>query len=126
MQGKFPIDHLQGSHLPHVAPFQPNLHNLSLCVWIHVCGAFAFSLFSVFLFLSFFFLFSRISGRQLSLFTHSSSTVHTLFIGPTTTLFRKKILKMDLTALFTHLKIILLQCFQFSISAKISCIQTDP
>ena len=37
----------------------------------------------------------------------------------------KKILKMSHTVLFTHLKIILLQCFQFSISAKISCIQTD-
>ena len=33
---------------------------------------------------------------------------------------------MGLTVLFTHLKIILLQCFQFSISSKISCIQTDP
>ena len=44
----------------------------------------------------------------------------------TTTLLRKKILKMELTALFTHLKIILLQCFQFSVSAKISYIQTDP
>ena len=37
-------------------------------------------------------------------------------------------LKMDLTALFTHLKIILLLCFQFqfSISAKINSIQRDP
>ena len=32
-------------------------------------------------------------------------------------------LKLSLTALFTHLKIILLQCFQFS---AISGIQTDP
>ena len=31
---------------------------------------------------------------------------------------------MGPTSLFTHLKIILLQCFQFSV--KISCIQTDP
>ena len=29
-------------------------------------------------------------------------------------------------ALFTHLKIILLQCFQFLVLAKISYIQTDP
>ena len=38
------------------------------------------------------------------------------------------LLKMGSTTLFTHLKIILLQCFQFqfSISAKISSIQTDP
>ena len=28
--------------------------------------------------------------------------------------------------LFAHLKIILLQYFQFSVSAKISCIQTGP
>ena len=40
-----------------------------------------------------------------------SRTVHTMFKGS--------------TVLFTHLKIILLQCFQFSVSAKISYIQTD-
>ena len=40
-------------------------------------------------------------------------TVHALFMGHTTTLFRKKILKMDPIVLFTHLKIILLQYFQF-------------
>ena len=33
---------------------------------------------------------------------------------------------MGLMILFTHLKIILLQCFQFSVSAKINSIQTDP
>ena len=32
---------------------------------------------------------------------------------------------MSLTTLFTHLKIILLQCFQFSIFNKINCIQMD-
>ena len=36
----------------------------------------------------------------------------------------KSTLKLDPTALFTHLKIILLQCFQFSILA-INGIQTD-
>ena len=37
-------------------------------------------------------------------------------------------LKIGHTVLFTHLKIISLQCFyfQFSVSAKINCIQTDP
>ena len=37
-------------------------------------------------------------------------------------------LKMGLATLFTHLKIILLQCFQFqfSVSVTISSIQTDP
>ena len=39
---------------------------------------------------------------------------------------QKKILKMGPTILFIHLKIILLQYFQFSIFSKISCIQTDP
>ena len=43
---------------------------------------------------------------------HCLCTVYALFTGS--------------TALFTHLKMILLQCFQFSVSAKISCIQTDP
>ena len=42
----------------------------------------------------------------------TKNTVHALFTG--------------LTVLFTHLKIILLQCFQFSVSTKISYIQTDP
>ena len=55
---------------------------------------------------------------------HCSHTVHTLFIY-------YKILKMGPTILFTYLKIILLQCFQFSIfsfqfSATISSIQTHP
>ena len=36
----------------------------------------------------------------------------------------KLLLKMGFTALFTHLKIILLQCFQFSFFSKISRIQT--
>ena len=35
----------------------------------------------------------------------------------------KFLLKLDLTVLFTHLKIVLLQYFQFS---AISSIQTDP
>ena len=43
---------------------------------------------------------------------HCTCTVHVLFTGSTT--------------LFTHLKIILLQCFQFSISVKMSSIQTNP
>ena len=48
-------------------------------------------------------------------------------MGPTSTLFRKKkTLKLGFTVLFTHLKIILLQCFQFSIFNKISGIQTNP
>ena len=36
-----------------------------------------------------------------------------LFTGPASTFFRKTTLKLGLTLLFTHLKIILLECFQF-------------
>ena len=43
---------------------------------------------------------------------YCSHTVHALFTCPTT--------------LFVHLKIILLQCFQFSVSATKNSIQTDP
>ena len=68
--------------------------------------------------------------------TSSNSTIHAhgftvkrqsaLFTGPTTTLFKKNILKTGPMALSTHLKIILLQCFQFSVFSKRSCIRTDP
>ena len=46
----------------------------------------------------------------LTLFTHCFGTVH----GTHSHFIQKKILKMGPTVLFTHLKIILLQCFQFS------------
>ena len=72
------------------------------------------------------FFFSRVFYllRQLSLFIYCNSTVHKTH----TTLFRKKkyiyiyILKMGPMILFIHLKIILLQHFQFSVSAKINYI----
>ena len=58
-------------------------------------------------------------------------TVHALFCTVHALFTYKKILKMGPTILFTQLKIILLQCFQFSVfsfqfSATISSIQTDP
>ena len=49
-------------------------------------------------------------------------TIHILFITIHSTVYAQKILKMGLTVLFTHLKIILLQYFQFSVSATISSI----
>ena len=52
-------------------------------------------------------------------------TVHTLFITVYNTVHALKNIKMGPTVLFTHLKIILLQYFQFSISATISSIQMD-
>ena len=48
---------------------------------------------------------------------------HALFIRPASILFIKITLKLGPTVLFTHLKIILLQCFQFS---TINGIQMDP
>ena len=55
------------------------------------------------------------------MFMYCFDTVYALFMRPTVTLL-KNILKMNFMVLFTHLKIILLQCFQFSISAIISSI----
>ena len=64
---------------------------------------------------SFFFFFSRASFVDFSTvnsaFMHCSRT-HKHHFSVTFSL------KMSLTILFTHLKIILLQCFQFSILAK--------
>ena len=85
----------------------------------------------VFFFFSFFFayicetcsycLYTVQSWIFFSLFNPSVHTVHCLwthkFYFSATFL-----LKMSLTVLFTHLKIILLQCFSFSV---FSCIQTD-
>jgi len=80
-------------------------------VWIQ---RFRWILHCVFLFSFFLFFFAFTCFREDTKFTiHETNViVHALFTGPTT--------------LFTHLKFILLQCFQFSISAKISSIQTDP
>ena len=44
---------------------------------------------------------------------------------PQTFFLTKILLKMSHMTLFTHLKIILLQCFQFLVFSKISGIQTD-
>ena len=80
--------------------------------------------FSTFSFFSFFFSF------QLAIvdFVNCEQCICVLFMVPQITLFSNFLLKMGSTILFTHLKIILLQCFQFqfSISAKISSIQTHP
>ena len=65
-------------------------------------------------FFFFFYYFTRFAERQGTIII-----VTVLFMGPTTTLFRKKILKMSPTILFTHLKIILLQYFSvFSFTSK--------
>ena len=67
--------------------------------------------------LAFPFFFMHVCQRHYALFNGSRA----LFTGPTNTLFRKN----GLTVLFTHLKIILLQYFQFLIFNKINSIQMD-
>ena len=82
----------------------------------------------------FFFSSSRFSAFRdkfyyLCTIYHCLCSVYTLFMHcswDSQLLYSKKILKMGLIVLFTRLKIILLRCFQFSVSIKISCIQTDP
>ena len=75
-------------------------------VWIQLNVAFMFSVFRLFFFPCAWTVISHDFTVQ-----GTKNTVHALFTG--------------LTTLFTYLKIILLQCFQFSVSAKISSIQTD-
>ena len=89
------------------------------------CGIWVFVLrFSLFFFLFFFFF---VQPTFVDFLTVNSVSVHCLQIHKFhfSAIFS---LKMGLTALFTHLKIILLQCFQFQflVSAKISSIQTYP
>ena len=106
----------------------------SLGVWIHVCYVLCFCVFP-------FLFFSCLFPQQAVLFMYSTWTVATTFdhssMNSTSVhcLRTHKFhflsifsLKMSPTALFTHLKIILLQCFQFSVFSfsKISSIQTDP
>ena len=49
-----------------------------------------------------------------------------LFTRPVSTFSVKFSLKLGPTILFTHLKIILLQCFQFLVFSTINSIQTNP
>ena len=92
-------------HILHILSKNKKNYN-SKCVF-----GFTFMGVYVFTFHFFFLFFLRVSRIQLSLFTHCNSTAYALFMRSTVTLFRKKILKINLTVLFTHLKIILLQCF---------------
>ena len=66
----------------------------------------------------FIFLMHSCLGRRQSYYSRTQSyysrTVYALFMGLTTTLFRKKIIiKMGLMTLFTHLKIIYYNVFNF-------------
>ena len=61
-------------------------------------------------------------------FVNCEQCICVLFTVPQITFLTTFLLKMGPTTLFTYLKIISLQCFQFqfSVSAKISSIQTHP
>ena len=77
----------------------------------------------------YFILFFQCIWIVTALFMHMDSLCKrhsALFMGPITTLLGKQILRTGTTALSTHLKIIFLQCFQFTVFSKISCIRMDP
>ena len=95
--------------------------------WAYCASAFRVWCF-LFLFL-FYFLFSTHMNSKCTVHAHGFTMRKTkCTIQSTYNHFiqKKKNLKMVSTALFTHLKIILLQYFQFSVFCKISCIRTDP
>ena len=79
-----------------------------------------FSMFS-----SFFFFFFQ---PAIVDFVNCEQCICVLFTVPQIIFLTNFLLKMGPTTLFTHLKIISLQCFQFQflVSAKISSIQTHP
>ena len=105
------------SHLFHSQP--KTSFSLYVLVWIALISA--ASAFPQFFF---FFLFS---AAMVDLFFCEQCTC-ALFTDPQTPFLSPFSLKMGPTVLFTHLKIILLQCFQFSVFSfsKISSIQTYP
>ena len=91
----------------------PNTH--LICIWI-ATGSWAFTFSSFF---SFFLLRSAPSGGTLSVTKISKEIAmfnrsRALFMGLTNFFFQQFSLKINLTVLFIHLKIILLQYFQFS------------
>ena len=102
-KGKVLLKFTSGKSLAlHSVVHVPNMCRNLECVWIETIHSCVFN-FRRFPFFSF----------QLQLLTQSSVN---------------SALKMGLTVLFTHLKIILLQYFQFSVFnfSKINSIQTDP
>ena len=103
----------------------PKLSSCKLCAHLEStksCSVFYLSSFALF-----FFFFFLIQPQHLTKFSMNSAFVHCSW----THKFHFSAtfsLKMGSATLFTHLKIILLQCFQFqfSVSATISSIQMDP
>ena len=134
--------HFSSKHTNADLKHKPNIH--LVCVWIAFLAVQRLH-FPFFFF--FYFFEKRISHGNMSV-----SESRALCMGPTTSLnvqifhwnvtvqwvpctvhethkpllSTKLLLKMGPMVLFTHLKIILLQCFQFSIFCKISGIQTNP
>ena len=88
---------------------ESQLDLLVILVWFGSASTAAFYVFTRFQF--FFFAstapFDKVSSEQYTRALFTDSTNYVTFS-----------LKMSPTTLFTHLKFILLQCFQFSISAK--------
>ena len=83
-----------------------------------------FLFFIYYLFFYFYHVFQLFQETKITvyvLFITVHAFFNALFTGHTIPLFKKKILKMGHTVLFTHLQIILLQYFQFSFLVKINC-----
>ena len=91
-------------------------------VWIRLITCLHFE------FHGFFFFFLARMNSNRTVHAHGFTVQETKYTvhGTHNHFIQKKILKMGHMTLFTHLKIILLQCFQFLVFSKISCIQTDP
>ena len=101
--------------------FSPKKKNLVIVIIVSVWLQLLTSVISTLrVFLPFFFFFSRNFWPILPWTVHHSTIhgSHELHFSASFSL------KTGPAALFTHLKIILQKCFQFSV--KISCIQTDP
>ena len=97
-------------------------------VWIGIIARLRFEFHVSFSFFSFFSSFLERMNSNCTIHAHgftmqkTKCTIHRTY----NQFIKKKNIKMGPTALFTHLEIILLQCFQFSVFSKISCIRTDP
>ena len=94
-----------------MCPFGLGLLRICVLSFTFPSSFFFFSFFSAYEQSTLFMHMDSLCKRQSTLFIHCSHTVyrtHNYFI-------QKKILKMDLATLFTHLKFILLQCFKFLI-----------
>ena len=96
--------------------------DLSFSVGLDSASVFSFQRFLLFFF--FFFSFTRFRETKFTVHNYSS-TVHVLFMGPTATLFRKKIKNRSHGIIHTFKNYFVTVFLVFSFT-KISYIQTDP